>query len=126
MTKHDGDLAARIAAIKQEFLGRVQSDVLPNLRRLRQGLLQAPCEETLRDKLLHAAHDMSGSGAVFGYDDVSAMGRRLEDALRALIRHEVQDTPDRHNEVIDLIDKLDATCVAATRDLKPVSGPIDR
>lgn len=122
MTNHDRDLSARIAVIKQEYLARLQKEGVPNLRMLRQRFLASPGDESLRNQILHTAHDMNGSGAVFGCDDVSQGGHRLEDAMRALIKNTVEDTADRHKEIIALIDQLDAICVATARELKPTGG----
>lgn len=122
MTSHDSDIAARIAVIGQEYLARLQKEGLPNLRTLRQRFLETPCDDSLRNQLLHAAHDMSGSGAVFGYDEVSNGGHRLEDAVRALIKHTIEDSADHRNRILALIDQLDAICVTATRDLKPTDN----
>lgn len=122
MITPDKDLAARIAVIKQEFLTRLRDEVVPNLRKLRQDFLAAPGDESVRDRLLHAAHDMNGSGAMFGYDALSDDGRRLETALRALAKRTGDIPEDSSADVVTLIDRLDATCVEATRDLKPTTS----
>ena len=122
MTNHDSDLSARIAVIRQEYLARLHNDGLRNLRELRQRFLATPGDDSLRSDILHAAHDMNGSGAVFGCDDVSQGGHRLEDAMRALIKNATEDPADRHGAIIALIDELDAICVAAARGLEPAGG----
>lgn len=118
MANRDSDLAARIAVIKQEFLNRLHKDNLPKLRGLRQRFQGSPSDESVRDQIMRAAHDMSGSGAVFGYENVSRSGRRLEDAVRAVIKHEVEDTAERRQEILALMDELETICAATAADLK--------
>ena len=114
-------LAAKIALIKQEFLARLKNDWVPRLRSLRQRFRDTPSDPALRDELLRLAHDMTGSGAVFGCDDVSAMGRRLEDRMRLLIKSGASCEAD-YRDLVGLIDELEAVCVAALRELKAATG----
>jgi chemotaxis protein histidine kinase CheA len=123
MANPESNLAARIATIKQEFLSRLNSNGVPNLRDLRQRFITAPSDATLLDQLVRAAHDMTGSGAIFGYDEITNNGRRLDDSLRRLIKREVEDTPERRQEIVDLIDNLERVCVAALSDLKTPDDP---
>jgi chemotaxis protein histidine kinase CheA len=118
MTDPETDLAARIATIKQEFLLRLHDDWVPNLRDMRQRFIAAPSDTVLLNQMLHAAHDMTGSGAIFGYEDISHHGRRLDDSLRRLIKHEIEDTPEQREEIVVLVDRLEQVCVAALHDLK--------
>jgi chemotaxis protein histidine kinase CheA len=118
MTDPETDLAARIATIKQEFLSRLHDEWVPKLRDMRQRFIVTPADTALLNQMLHAAHDMTGSGAIFGYEAISQHGRRLDDSLRRLIKGETEDTPERHKEIVDLIDQLEGVCVAALNDLK--------
>jgi HPt (histidine-containing phosphotransfer) domain-containing protein len=118
MAGPESDLSARIATIKQEFLSRLNHDWVPNLRDLRQRFIAAPTDPALLNQMVHAAHDMTGSGAIFGYEEISNHGRRLDDSLRQLIKHDVENTPERRSEIVDLIDQLERVCIAALSDLK--------
>ena len=117
MVKPD-DLAARIAVIKQEFLTRLKTDWVPALRAMRQGFLATPGDTALRNRIIHAAHDMTGSGAIFGYQKITDRGRQLEDRLRKLVRQEIEDTPACHAEILALLDQLEQACVTALADLE--------
>ena len=120
MNDLESQLAAKIAIIKQEFLARLQTEWLPNLRLLRQQFVDAPADEALRMELMRAGHNMSGSGAVFGCDDISTAGRQLEQRIRGMIDSDAADTD--HREILGLINRLDEVCTAALRDAN-LSGP---
>lgn len=123
MTDPETELSARIATIKQEFLARLSHDWVPNLRDLRRRFIAAPTDSAVLDQMVHAAHDMTGSGAIFGYEEITNRGRRLDDSLRRLIKHETESTPERHQEIVGLIDQLERACVAALSDLKTPDSP---
>ncbi len=123
MTDPESDLTARIAVIKQEFLSRLSYDWVPNLRDMRRRFVAAPADTALLDQMLRAAHDMTGSGAIFGYEEISDHGRRLDGSLRQLIKNEVEDTPEYRKEIVDLIDQLERVCVAALSDLTTPDTP---
>lgn len=112
MTEPESTLAARIAVIRQEYLARLHDESLPKLRALRQRFAETPQDDEVRKQLLHAAHDMTGSGAVFGFDAVSADGRRLEDALRAAIKQSGDIAGERLSDLLALADRLIETCAA--------------
>lgn len=123
MADPESDLTARIAVIKQEFLSRLSRDWVPNLRDMRRRFVAAPADTALLNQMLHAAHDMTGSGAIFGYEEISDHGRRLDGSLRQLIKNEVEDTPEYRKEIVDLIDQLERVCVAALSDLTTPDTP---
>ena len=123
MTDPEVDLAARIATIRQEFLSRLNHDWVPNLRDLRHRFIVAPADPALLNQMVHAAHDMTGSGAIFGYQEITDRGRRLDDSLRRLIRHETENTPEARQEIVELIEQLERACVAALSDLKTPDDP---
>lgn len=118
MADPEADLAARIATIKQEFLARLSHDWVPNLRDLRRRFIASPADSAVLNQMVHAAHDMTGSGAIFGYAEITNHGRRLDDSLRRLIKHEIENTFERQQEIVGLIDQLERACVAALSDLK--------
>lgn len=118
MVEADATLAARIAVIKQEFLARLKDEWVPNLRALRQRFLADPANTAVHAELRQAAHDMSGSGAVFGYQTVSSAGRRLEDSVRTLAAADIANDPEGRETIVTLIDELEAICVATQRDIK--------
>ena len=121
MNDLESQLAAKIAIIKQEFLARLRDDWLPNLQRLRQAFLSAPTDKALLTELMRAAHDMTGSGSVFGCDDISTAGRSLEHRLRTVIAGDTAANDVDHHEILGLIDRLQEVCTAALRDAKPHS-----
>jgi chemotaxis protein histidine kinase CheA len=121
MNDLESQLAAKIAIIKQEFLARLRDDWLPNLQRLRQGFLNAPSDKALLTELMRAAHDMTGSGSVFGCDDISTAGRSLEHRLRTVIASDTATNDVDHREILCLIDRLQEVCTVALRDAKPHS-----
>jgi chemotaxis protein histidine kinase CheA len=118
MADPESDLAARIAVIKQEFLMRLNDHWVPNLHDMHQRFIATPADPALLDQMLHAAHDMTGSGAIFGYEEITNHGRRLDDSLRRLIKRAVEDTPECRREILALLDALEKVCVAALSDLK--------
>lgn len=122
MAGPESDLAARIAVIKQEFLLRLKDHWVPNLRGMRQRFIATPTDAALLNEMLHAAHDMTGSGAIFGYEEITNRGRRLDDSLRRLIKREVEDTPECRRDILALLDALENVCVAALSDLKTPSA----
>jgi hypothetical protein len=123
MNGPESQLAAKIAVIKQAFFARLRHDWIPKLRALRQRFIDNPWDAGLYDELLRTAHDMTGTGAVFGCAEVSSMGRQLEDRLRVTITSgRAGDT--EHRDILRMIDQLEAVCVAALRgetDAPPAS-----
>jgi chemotaxis protein histidine kinase CheA len=119
MNDLESQLAAKIAIIKQEFLARLRNDWLPNLQRLRQSFLDAPADEALLTELMRAAHDMTGSGSVFGCDDISNVGRSLEQRLRTMIASDTAANEVDHREILALTDRLQEVCAIALRDAEP-------
>ena len=112
-------LAAKIAVIKQEFLAKLQTDWLPNLRLLRQRFAESPADKELRVELMRAGHNMSGSGSVFGCDDISTAGRQLETRIRLTLDSDSPAAEADQRDILGLIDQLDAVCTEALRDAKP-------
>lgn len=122
MTDQKDALAARIAAIKQEFLGRLKSHEVPNLQALRDRFRADPTDPSVRTDIRRVTHDLIGSGSVFGYDEISAVGRRLEAVMRGLLRQEIAEGPEPHAEIQALLDRLAVICAETERDLLPQSG----
>lgn len=123
MTDPEMELSARIATIKQEFLARLSHDWVPNLRDLRQRFMASPADSAVLNEMVHAAHDMTGSGAIFGYEEITNHGRRLDDSLRRLIKQEIENSFERQQEIVGLIDQLERACVAALSDLRTPDSP---
>ncbi len=121
MTDSNDALAARIAIIKQEFLGRLKSHEVPNLHALRDRFQADPTDASVRTDIRRVTHDLIGSGAVFGYDEISAVGRRLETIIRALLRQEVAEGPEPHGEILALLERLAVICAETERDLIPTT-----
>lgn len=122
MNELESLVAAKIAIIKQEFLDRLQSDWLPNLRALRQRFQDMPDDQDLRTELMRTGHNMSGSGAVFGCDDISTVGRQLEHRIRGSNSDAVGSDADRR-EILDIVDRLDEVCTAALREANLPAPP---
>ena len=119
MPDPDSELAARIAIIKQEFLGRLHSEGLPKLRDLGERFRADPTDAVARSELRRVTHDLIGSGAVFGYDEISAVGRKLEAALRALLAQDGPENAQSHADILALVERLTTICAATERDLNP-------
>jgi chemotaxis protein histidine kinase CheA len=115
-------LAAKIALIRQEFLGRLQDEWLPNLRTLRQRFEDMPSDQEIRTELMRAGHNMSGSGAMFGFTDVSTVGRQLEQRIRGGNSDAVGSDADRR-EILAILDRLDEVCTAALREASLPTPP---
>lgn len=115
----DAALAERIAIIKQEFLGRLKSHEVPNLRALRDRFQADPTDAAVRTDIRRVTHDLIGSGSVFGYDEISTVGRRLETLLRALLREEIAEGREPHGEILALLERLTVICAETERDLAP-------
>lgn len=116
-------LAAKIAVIRQEFLVRLQTDWLPNLQLLRQGFIETPADKAWRTELMRAAHNMTGSGSVFGCDDITTVGRQLENRIRETIDNDVVKADKDYCDILGLVDQLVEVCTAALGEAKSASDP---
>lgn len=118
MTDHNAELLAKIAQIKQEYLQNLKDEWLSDLEAFRAIALDG-WDKTALERLLFHAHSVSGSGATFGYALLSDQARKLEEFARDLAKQTDQASAQDHATIMDLIDRLSATCRAALTDLKP-------
>lgn len=122
MTDLESLLAAKIAVIKLEFLARLKDEWLPNLRTLRQRFEDAPADQALRTELMRAGHNLSGSGAVFGFPDISTIGKQLEHRIRVTENSDTVGYDTDRREILAIVDRLDEVCSTALRDNPPAAS----
>lgn len=118
MTDPSVALSARIAEIKHEYLQRLQDEWLIGLNAFR-AIPAASWNEEILGKLHFHAHSVTGSGATFGYAQLSEHARELENLSRDLARQSGKTTEQDLAAIMSLIDRLSGTCHEALKDLSP-------
>jgi diguanylate cyclase (GGDEF)-like protein len=89
MSLMSGKVRERLEALSTKFAGELPD----KLRELRAAVSQAqanPADMQKLDAARSIAHRLAGSGSTFGFRDVSAVARRLEEAIRALMAGEAE------------------------------------
>ena len=90
MTPEAKKLQRRLQALQRQY-SRELPDKIQQLEKMWQHFTKRGEQQTL-DSLLHAAHNLTGSGAVYGYHQTSKIARELEQLLINI--QESQKQPD--------------------------------
>jgi HPt (histidine-containing phosphotransfer) domain-containing protein len=118
---HDEDkLRQQMAQIGGRYITRT----LGELQRIHElsALVQSGSTNELKE-LEHAAHKIHGSGAMFGFDQVSDRAGEIEHIAGFLARHEGPDhllgvsDDELRGRLYELVNKLDEVTRAAARQL---------
>lgn len=116
MSDRSEELAAKLAEIKFDYLRRLRDEWLLALESFRALPLSSWDKEQLEKIVIHA-HGATGSGAIFGYKDLSDQAQELEDLSHSLVNQADRMSESQHREIIQLIDKLRAAYQEALNDL---------
>ena len=110
-----GDLEARLAAVRGAFVAD-----LPNRAAALRAAWDAVQTTEGRAEFHRLVHSLSGSGATFGFPDLSAHARALEERLQSRLQG---DVPGDHARISTLFTALlAAITVAAASAPGGVSG----
>ncbi len=96
MTPKSGNLQLRLQALQRQY-----SQELPNKIQQLESMWQqfsSQGEQQILDSLLHIAHNLTGSGAVYGYHQISKIARELEQVLTEI--QESRRTPDAEEQLL--------------------------
>ena len=67
------------------------------------------------ERLRLQAHKIAGSGAIFGFDTVSSVGRKLENVVVELLQDDGGIDPEHRAEISTLASELEGECAKASR-----------
>ena len=67
------------------------------------------------ERLRLQAHKIAGSGAIFGFDTVSSVGRKLENAVVEILQTDSGIDSEHRSHIAKLTSELESECTKATR-----------
>lgn len=107
-------LEETIARLRTDFVERLPGELDEVMRFYAPAVASPPDMEALREVVV-IAHRIAGSGATFGFPEISEFGRALEVRARLPLERGQVDADDRH-ELAQLVEQL----TQAIRDLPEI------
>ncbi|HEY4134011.1 MAG TPA: hypothetical protein VGO34_02245 [Alphaproteobacteria bacterium] len=117
MANDDNGLAAKIEEIRQMFLQRLNDEWLGRIGELRVRLPLDWSRANLDDTIF-LTHSMAGSGATFGYQAITDVGRKVEVAARTMLKEDTLALEDARAEILKGLEDLESESRAAVADLR--------
>ncbi len=117
MSSETGKLQSRLQVLQrqysQELPGKIEQLEKSWQRFTEQG------DRRALDSLVHDAHNLTGSGAIYGYHQTSTIARELEQLLAEIQKSQQQPDPAHQRRIEHCIEALRLAAQSPVQDATP-------